>query len=63
MNTVGAPNTIEATTAEKKSFKKYYLEVVCKFASVKSITMVIHGGKRKTHGLSRGEPDCSSGGF
>ena len=43
MNTIGAPNTIEAKTAEKKPSKEYYLEMVRKFSSAKSITMVVHG--------------------
>ena len=54
MNTVGAPNNIEATTAEKKNSKKYYLEMVRKFASAKSIAMLVHNGMPKTHGLSGG---------
>ena len=43
MNTVGAPKTILAMTAEKKPSKEYYLEMVSKFESEKSNAMVIHG--------------------
>ena len=31
MNTVGAPNTIEETSEEKKTSKEYYLEKVRKY--------------------------------
>ena len=58
MNTIGAPKTIEATTAEKKPSKEYYLERMPIFASTKSIAMVVHCGTRKAHRISRGEPDC-----
>ena len=52
MNTIGAPKTIEATTAEKKPSNEYYLEmvrkfsstIVRKFASAKSIVVVVQGG-------------------
>ena len=52
MNTIGAPKTIEATTAEKKPSKEYYLEmvrkfsstIVRKFASSKSIVVAVQGG-------------------
>ena len=63
MNTVGAPKTILAMTAEKKPSKEYYLEMVSKFESEKSNAMVIHGCMRKAHGLFRGEPYCSSDDF
>ena len=47
MNTFSVPNTKEATTVEKKSFKKYYLEMVFKFASAKSIAMDVHAAREK----------------
>ena len=63
MNTVGAPKTILAMTAEKKTSKEYYLEMVSKFELEKSNAMVIYGCMRKAHGLSLRKPDCSNDDF